>query len=188
MRPANGKILVRVDMSQKDTVKMGDTVVKCAYNYGTNYRERSPVVAVVVEGNAWVQPEDIIICHHNHFYAPSPYHVQDDLFAIPADRTIFGKITDEGSLTPLYGNTFCETINVETWLPVPPEQVTKHLTKALVKDGGRTGYHRGDLIFHRPSAWYEIVFHWNAIQNRVIKVHEDQICGVIRNYRKKSEI
>ena len=104
MIPVNGKIICRVDMAQKSSIKIGDIEVRMAMDYESNHRIKSPVIAVVVDGNSVLKKDDIIICHHNHFYHPSPYFLQDDLYSIPFNHTIFGVIDENGGLNPVCGN------------------------------------------------------------------------------------
>lgn len=181
MKPVNMKIIVRVDMAQKDTMTVGDTTVRCANNWAVNYREKSPVVACVVEGNEWVKENDILLCHHNLFYQPSPYYLYDDLFSIPATNVLFAIVTNEGKLKPIYGNIICQRVEIPTPLPVPPDQQKTYIDRAKVINPGYTHYNKGELIFHRPNAGYDIVYMWNGTETTVTKVHADQVCGVVRN-------
>lgn len=179
MRPANNKILVRVNMKQKHTMTVAGVTVKLATEFDTNYRERSPVVCEVVNGGAKIRSGSILLAHHNLFYLPSPYHLQDDLFSIPFSKILFAIVDEEGDLTPICGNIICERVIVETSLPLPPEQQKPYIDRAIVKDGRGTVYRDGQLIFHRPFAGYEIVYIWQNIEKRVVKVAEDQVCGVL---------
>lgn len=164
-------------MAQKTSFTFGGVTVQTALGYEKNYREKSPVVALVVEGNNIVSPDDLLLCHHNAFYLPSPYHVGGDLFAIPASNILFAKVRIDGDLFPIYGNVICSRVQVETPIPLPPEQIKTHINRSLVIEGGITPYKKGDLIFHRPYANYEIVYHFNGEQKRVVKVHSEQIVG-----------
>lgn len=180
MIAVNNKILVRVDITQKNRMKIGDTVVQTANQYDTNYRERSPVIAEVVEGNDYIKTGMMLCCHHNHFYDPSPYHLQDDIYSIPVNRTIFGYFDKKGNITPLCGNVLGEQLDIPTPLPLPPELVTQYKDRIVVTNGKGTNYRKGDLIFTKPSAPYIIVYHWNDVQKRVTKVDSTMICGVVK--------
>ena len=85
-------------MAQKTLMKIGSVEVSMAMNYEANYIVKSPVLAVVVEGNQYLKKDDIIICHHNHFYGDSPYFLQDDLYSIPFNHTIFGVLDDNDDI------------------------------------------------------------------------------------------
>ena len=179
MFPLNNKILVKVNLSQKRSFTINGITFSTATNFEKNYREKSPVIAEVIEGNNVVKEGDIIICHHNHFHLPSPYHLYDNVFSIPFGKTIFAKLDNDGNLFPLCGNLLCERVEVESFIPLPNEQIKTHLNRALIKDAGETKYKSNQLIFHRPSAGYDIVYIWDGLERRVTKVHEEQICGIL---------
>lgn len=180
MIPVNNKIIVKVNPDQKDTVKLGDTMVKCAYNYEVNYRIKSPVIGIIVDGNDFIENVKIAIFHHNNFYLPSPYHLQDDLFSVPFGKTVFGTLNDNGDLSPLCGNIICEKLDIITSFPLPPEQRTKYIDRYLVIDPTGTKYKQGQIIFTRPHSGYEIIYIWNGIEKKSIKVHEEMVCGLER--------
>jgi len=180
MIPVNHRIVVRVDLAQKNRMKIGDTVVHTANNFDTNYRERSPVIAEVVDGNEYIRKGMLLCCHHNHFYDPSPYHLQDDLYSIPINRTIFGYFDKKGNLKPLCGNIIGEQVDIPTAIPLPPELIKQYKDRVIVTNGKGTPYKKGDLAFTRPSAPYIIVFHWNDIQKRVTKVDSEMIIGIVK--------
>lgn len=167
-------------MKQKDTFTIGGITVSTALKYETNYRERSPVVALIVEGNRFIKPGQIGIFHHNHFYPPSPYFVENDLFSVPFNQTVFGVLTDEGAINPMCGNIICERVEIPTPLPVPPEYRKTYLDRAIVLDAGTQPYKKGQLLFHKPSAGYDIVYNYQGIEKRVTKVHADFVVGYIR--------
>lgn len=175
MNPVNGKIIVSCDQKQKNEIVIGGITMKMALLYESNYREKSPVIAEVVEGNEWVKEGDVLLCHHNLFYQPSPYYLYDDLFSIPASNVIFAILKPNGSLNPIYGNLICERVVI----PILPEEKKTYINRAVIKDNGYTPYQKGQTIFHRPHAGYDIVYIFDGVETRVTKVHEDQICGVL---------
>lgn len=180
MKSVNNKILVRVDMAQKNAMMVGNVLVQTANLYATNYREKSPVIGVFAESNKFFKEGDIAIFHHNHFYHPSPYYLQDDLYSVPMNKTIFGVLNSQGELTPVMGNILCNRIPVKTPFPVPPDQQKFHINQYEVTDRGWTTYKKGNIILTRPNAGYEIVFFFDKIEKRIIKVTDDQICGVVK--------
>lgn len=179
MQPTHNRILVRVNMAQKNEFRIGDVLVKAALEYESNFRERSPVIAQVVIGNDKVNAGDLICCHHNHFFPPSPYHLEDDLYSIPVNKTIFGVFKKDGYLSPLYTNIFGEKVIIPTPLPVPSEQQKKYTDRILVTDGRNTKYKKGEIILTRPSAPYDIVYYWDKVQYRITKVSSDMVVGRI---------
>jgi hypothetical protein len=180
MRAANGRLLVSVNMEQKDTILFNGIELKMANLFEANYREKSPVLCLAEASNEVVQKGEILICHHNHFYQPSPYFVSDDLFSIPVGSTIFASVKPDGSLQPLYGNLLCNRVEKATLLPMPPELVEKYTNRLIVTDEGNTPYSKGETIFTRPHSYYEIVYTLNGTQHRIHKCHESMIMGVIR--------
>lgn len=179
MNPANGKLIVRVQMAQKSTLQLAGMTMKIANLYQTNHREKEPVLAEVVKGNKVIVSNRIIICHHNHFAPPSPYFLYDDLFSIPYNNTIFGILYKDGNIRPVCGNILCNRVDIESLIPLPPEQREKHLDRVIVTNPGDTPYKAGQMLFSRPYAFYEIVYNINGIEYRVHKIHEDNIVGVL---------
>lgn len=180
MIPTNNKVIVRVNMKQKDSFTINGVTISTALKYEVNYREKSPVVACVVKGNQVVKEGEILLCHHNLFYPPSPHFLQDDLFAVPFRPILFAKINTQGEISPICGNVICERVLIESTIPLPPEQQKTYINRAIVKDAGSLPFKPGQLIFHRPNAGYDIVYVWDSIEYRITKVHMDQICGVVK--------
>lgn len=179
MISANEKIIVRVNNEQKDFVRIGDVSFQMALSYEKNYRERSPVVAEVLNGNDVLKSGDIILCHHNLFYLPSPFHLWDDLFSIKYNSTIFAKINNTGDLIPMGGNMLCDRIYKEGNEMIPPELREKCTDKVLITDSGDSDFKKGDIVFTRPHSYYEIVYTINGAINRIHKCHKDMVCGVL---------
>ena len=159
---------------------IGDTVLQMASLYETNYREKSPVICTVVEGNNFVKKGQFLLCHHNLFYLPSPYHLQDNLFAIPFSKVLFAIINMDGSLTPICGNLLCDRVEKPSLLPLPPEMREKYIDRVIVTDGGWSIYKPKDLLFTRPHSYYEIVYTINGEEKRVHKVDKDMVAAVIK--------
>lgn len=180
INPTNGKILVSCNMKQKNSMMIGDVELSTALKYELNYREKSPVIVSVVEGNAYVKEGDVLLVHHNTLYTPSPYYLYDNLFSIPATgKILFAVIKPDGSIKPIMGNLICEKVSIPSALPLPPEQVKTYTDRAIVKDAGLSPYKKGQLIFHRPSAGYDICYIYNGVENRVTKVDSAQVCGFV---------
>jgi len=178
VKPVNNKIIVRVNMAQKTSMKIGSVEVSMAMNYESNHRVKSPVLAIVVEGNQYLKKDDIIICHHNHFYGNSPYFLQDDLYSIPFNHTIFGVIDDKGDLNPVCGNVFCKRVEIPSEIPLPPDQIKFYNNQGIISNSYMKKYKVGKILFTRPSALYDIVYFWQSEKKIVTKVTESMICGV----------
>lgn len=180
MIPANGKIIVRVNQKQKNFLQIGDLTLQTAMLFEVNYREKSPVVAEVIDGNDEVRSGSIILAHHNTFYQPSPFYLYGDLYSIPVNKIIFGRIDAEGLFFPLCGNIIVNKIDIESTLSLPPQQRKQHINRYIIKEPGLTNYKEGQLVFTRPHSGYEIVYIWQNIEFRVVKIHEEMICGVLK--------
>lgn len=177
MNPANGKIIVRCNMRQKDFIEVGGIRFQMAPLFNKNYREKSPVLAEVIDGNQYLHEGQVIVCHHNHFYSPSPYFIGDSLYSIPFGKTVFGTVDSDGVLTPMCGNMLCDRVWVETPLPLPVEQRKMYQDRVIITNPGWTKYKAGQLLFSTPSAMYEIVYTVGAKEVRIHKIHEQFIVG-----------
>lgn len=179
MKPVNNKILVRVNLKQKDTMLIDGIQLSTATKFESNFREKSPVIAEVVSGNSLLKKGDIIVTHHNHFYEPSPYHLQLDLYSIPFNRTIFAKVSKNGKLSAMCGNIIGERVPIKTEFEQPVEHQKKYVDRLLITDRGDTSYKNGTTIICRPNAPYDIVLNWNGVEKRITKVPSDQVVGIL---------
>lgn len=181
MTGCNDKIIVRVANDQKNTFISDGIELLVPIRFENNYREKAPVIAQVVSTNEVVGEGDIILCHHNTFYLPSPYHLYDDLFSIPANgNIIFAKLNiHDGSLLPIYGNMICQTIDIQSDMYLPIAERKQHIDRIMVTDPGYCNYKEGQILFTRPHAAYQIVYNWQKQLIRVFKCPESQVCGVL---------
>lgn len=178
MKAVNNRILVKVNMEQKNSMLVGGIMLSTAIKFETNYREKSPVLAEVVEGNLRLPSGTIVCCHHNHFYYPSPYQLEDNLFSIPFNKTIFATVTKNGNLNAICGNVLGERVQKSNTFHV--EHPEFYIDRLLVKDKGWTSYKENSTIICRPNAPYDIVYNWNGVERRVTKVSNDMICGYLK--------
>lgn len=179
VQPTNNKILVSVNLDQKESITINGVEFKTALPFEKNYRERSPTIATVIKGNNIVKDGDILLCHHNLFYLPSPYHLFDNVYSIPFSSILFCKIGLDGNLTPICGNLLVNRIPIETSIPLPIEQQQTYKYKYKVTLNSNTPYEKGLTIFTRPSAGYDIVYVFKGEERRVTKVDSSQICGFV---------
>lgn len=180
VNPTFNKIIVSCNQSQKDYIKIGGIEVKMANNYEKNYREKSPVLCTVVDGNEKVNKGDVLICHHNLFFQPSPYYLYDDLFSIPFSSVVFAKLQPDNSLLPICGNVLVDRIKKDTLFPLPPELQKTYDTKYRVIHSGYTNYKKGTIIHTRPFSGYDIIHTVNGVRNVSIKVDTAMICGFVK--------
>ncbi len=120
----------------------------------------------------------MLLCHHNLYYSPSPYHLSGDLFSVPSGKSLFAKIQLDGSLLPIFGNFLCERVDIPTDFILPEEERTQYLDRIIVTDPGYTRFKKGQLLFTRLYSYYEIVFTINSIEHRVHKCHEENVCAI----------
>lgn len=180
MNPTNNRIIVRVNLLQKSEMVIGGVLLKTASSFDTNYREKSPVIAEVVDGNGILKRGDIIVCHHNHFYSPSPYFMQDDLYSIPFNKTIFAKVSKDGKLSAMCENVLGDRVEIKTDLDLPPEFKKTYIDRLLVTDKGWTTFKNGTTVICRPNAPYDIVYNWGGVEIRKTKLDSDMICGFLK--------
>lgn len=180
MIPTNGKIIVSVDLEQKSKMLIGGQEFFTATKFETNYRERSPTIATVVDGNGIVNSGDILLCHHNLFYLPSPYHLGGNEYSIPFSKVIFAKIKEGGVLEPMCGNVLVERVPIKYIMEVPVEMQKTYDTIYDIINAGYTRYKAGQRIFTRPSSGYTIVYNIGGEEKRAVKVDSDMICGVLK--------
>lgn len=178
MKPANGKILVRVNMAQKNTLNIAGVTMKIANLFQTNHREKEPILGEVVKGNKVLTTGRIGIFHHNNFAPPSPFHLYDDIFSVPFNKTVFGILYSDGNIRPLCGNILCNRVDIESAIPLPAEQRKQHIDRVVVTNPGDTRYKAGQLLFTRPHAYYEIVYNIDGKEFRVHKIHEEMVVGI----------
>lgn len=177
--PVNGKIIVSVNMKQKDEMKLGDITIKMGLKFDNNHREKSPVIAKVEQGNGYLKPGELIICHHNHYYPPSPYFLYECYYSIPVNHTIFAILHPDGSLTPTYGNIFGQRIDIESTILLPVDQRTQYKDRIKITQSSNPNYSKDQVVFTRPSAPYDIVYNFGGIIKRVTKVWDQMVCGIL---------
>lgn len=176
----NGKIIVSVNMKQKNEMKLGNIAIKMGLKFDNNHREKSPVIAKVEQGNDYLKQGELIICHHNHYYPPSPYFLYDCYYSIPVNHTIFAILHVDGSLTPTYGNILGEKIDIESTILLPVEQRTQYKDRIKITQSSNPKYSKDQIIFTRPSAPYDIVYNFGGIIKRVTKVWDQMVCGFLK--------
>jgi hypothetical protein len=178
MRATWNKIVVRVNHNQKDQIQIADIVFQRALKFETNYRVKSPVMAEVLEGNDEIATGSHIICHHNRFQEHSAYHIEGDLYSIPCNDSIFLRIDNEGNPHSLFENIICERIQVDTKYYIPDEKKRSYHDRVRVISDGY-GFNVGDEILTYNLADYEIVYHWQNQEKRIIKVKKTDIVAII---------
>lgn len=180
MIATKGSILVRVDQHQKDRYLLGERLLKTGKKYNVNYRERTPVVAEIIQGLGELETGKHIITTYTFFDEESIYLISDNVYSIPVDELILAIIEEDGNLTPVCGNLIVERVPIETKFLLPPELRKFHNNRGIVVKGCE-GFKKGDFILFLKFSDYEIVYTWKDIERRAIKIYKDEIVGILKN-------
>lgn len=179
MKPTEGSIMVRVDLSQKNKSRQSDILMKNSKNYNENFRERNPVVAYVEQGCKEIPTGCHIVCNYSHFDLESPLQLTDELYAIPIDSEIYAIINLDGSLTPIMGNVLVKRITIETKIELPEELKKPYNNRGILLTDTET-IPKGKFIYWLPMSDYEICYTWNGAEKRALKIHESEITGYLK--------
>jgi len=173
------KILVQVNKEQKEFAEIGAVKMFLANNYNVNYRERNPVIGVVVDGKGEIENGSFVVAHHNHFGEHSPYEYSDGLYAIPYNHNIFAVIDKDGEPHGVCNNIICERIEEDEIIGLANSKRTHFHDRITVLQGG-FGYEKGEQILMLPFSDYECVYNFNGIEKRFIRVHADNIVAILK--------
>src|ERR1700760_119999 len=110
MKAIQNRILVKVQLDQREEMKLGESWIKTGSRYSENFRLKSPAVAEVIEGCGEIETGIIIICNYNHFTEDSPYKLYDNLFSIPVNELILGRLDEKGNFIAMNGNIVVEEL------------------------------------------------------------------------------
>jgi hypothetical protein len=178
MKPKKNFIVVQVSLDQKESIKIGDVNFQLVPKFTTNFREKNPVVGVVIDGNGVIKKGTILICHHNFFRDDSPYRIYDNYFSIPIGRQIFLNIDENGEPHGMFGNILAERIEQAHFLETPASYKKNYNDRVIVLENGE-GLLKGEEILTKVMADYEVVYIFNGIQKRLIRVFNEDIVAVI---------
>ena len=179
MKALKNTLLVSINPNEKSEVFIGGSAMLSGKQYSDNFREKTPVVAKVLQNSTPFKEGQYIITNYTHFDIESPYLVEDNIYAIPNDELILAIIDDEGDLIPVNGNIICENVKIKTSLELPEDLIKEHDDRGNVIRG-TSGYKKGDFIFWLPFSNYEIVYTWKGIEKRAIKVYKDEVVGIYK--------
>lgn len=179
MNPAGGKVFVRVDRGQKGEILLGGKKLQTALKFATNYREKSPVMATVLQDVKTLKAGTPIVVHHNRFHEHSQYQVTEDTYCIPFNESIFFRIDENGDPHSLCNNIICERIPKPEGVLVTPASFKKNYTDRVKVLSNGYGYKKGQEIYTRIMADYEVIYNWNGQERRVIKVYKDDITAIL---------
>lgn len=178
MIAANNKIIVSVDYSQKGKVSIGDSSILLAKEFSTNRRESEPVLCEVEQGNMVVPKGTILLVHHNRFSPNSPHYLGGNKYSLAYNDSIFASVSASGKATGLCDNIIV-TQFIDNDFELIPDQLKKpNKFKYRVVNNG-FGFKKGDIVFAYEFANYEIVYVFEGVEHRVIKIKKADIVGRI---------
>ena len=194
MKARRKHLIVKSWDEQKEThqIKCDDGRVINLYigrRYSENSREQNPVVCEVLsagEDISEIKVGDLLIVHHNVLTNEACIIERDieqqyTILTILSDNTIYAKINNDGSLSPLNGNCIAERIQkppASTIIISPWDENldTEFIVKAVPEN---YDVKVGDRILCYKYSDYEMVFHYNNEERRAIRIWRDDILGVM---------
>lgn len=176
MQPSNKKIIVAVAYEQKGSVEVAGTKLLLAKQFSGNRRESMPVMAQVIDGNGHLPNGTFILVHHNRFIENSPHHLEDNLYSLAYNQSIFAKLDSEGNALGLCDNILVSHVydNDSLYIPEHLKKPNKHKFR-VINEG--FGYEKDQIVFCYVYSDYEIIYVWKGTEKRVIKVIKNDIIG-----------
>lgn len=198
MKPLANKIIVELNPEQKEElfIKRSDGTALKLYigrTFNENGREANPVACKVLsvgDGVKDVEPDDILLVHHNLLTNPAflieKQRLSDEIkliLCIPVDRQIFAKVnSDDGEPMPLFANTVCRRIEKpsrSSLLIDPVKSFYSDRVEVVSVAPDVEDVKRSDVVLIQKHADYEVVYHWQDGERRFIKVWSENIIGII---------
>lgn len=179
MQPSNSKLIVSVKYDQKGNVQVAGGTISLAKDFSENRRESMPVMAEVINGNGHLKDGTFILVHHNRFSENSPHHIEDNLYSLAYNSSIFARLDKDGNAIGLCGNIFVDHIYEDYpggWVQIPSHVQLPNKFKYKVLRNG-FGFKKGQLIFAYEFANYEIVYVWKGVEKRITKIIKSDIIG-----------
>lgn len=180
MIASNDKIIVSVDFSQKQKVVLGGSEILLAKEYSNNRRESMPVVCKVVDGNEKIPNDTYLLVHHNRFIENSPHHLEDNLYSLAFNESIFARLDENGEAKSVCNNIIVDYVYGGENILLPAHLRIPNKFKYMIKNNGY-GFKKGQLIFAYEFSNYEIMYVFNGVERRVVKIKKSDIVGKIIN-------
>ncbi len=175
----NDKILVSVDVTQKEKISLNGNEFYTSKGFSQNRRESNPVLCKVIDGNRYVPREMYLLVHHNRFVENSPHHVEDNIYSLEWNESIFAKLDENGDAHSVCDNIIVDYV-IEENILLPEQQRKPHKNKYRVKSKG-FGFNEGQYVFAYDLANYEIVYVWEGVEKRVLKLVKRDIVAKVIN-------
>lgn len=180
LEPSKGHILVSVDPTQNKEILISGKKLLAQKRYNINYREKNPVVCKVLKGFGDITEGMFLVCNYSHFEEESPWFIGDNLYSIPVDISIIGRIDEDGNLHPMCGNVFVSRILKEHKIEIPKDFEKPQINHGFVAVSGE-GWEKGQEIFWYNMSDYHIFYTWKGKEVRdYIKVESTEIVGFIK--------
>lgn len=149
-----------------------------AKDYSNNRRESEPVLCKVVEGNMVIPNGILLLVHHNRFSPNSPHYLGDNQYSLAYNDSIFASVGRNGEAIGLCDNIIVTQI-FDNDSPLIPQHLKKpNKFKYKVVNNG-FGFTKGDIVFAYEFSNYEIVYIFEGVEYRVIKIKKSDIVGSI---------
>jgi hypothetical protein len=173
----NNRIYVEVNMEQKEF----HNGFRTAKDFQGNYRERQPVMCKVIQGNHLVKKGLILLVHHNLFYEDSPYRLAGNMFAINTNENIFARVDLTGGAHSMFGNIIAERVPIDydTSFEVPDRYKEDYVDRVRVISDG-CGFVVGQMLLILHKADYQIVYNWEGVERKVIRIKKNEIVGYVK--------
>jgi hypothetical protein len=178
MQPTKNNIIVSVQMSQREETMVGNTLLQTGSRYSENFRLKSPAVAEVIEGCGEIEAGMTIICNYNHFSEGSPYLLYDNVFSIPVDILIVGRLDESGNLIAMNGNIIVEELENPSKLELPADYKMQKVNHGFVaQDAGE--YKKGDEILWFNYSNYKVLWNYLGEERSVTKIEIAEIIAKV---------
>jgi hypothetical protein len=201
MRATRGKVLVKVNMSQKsdyEFVTPGGLRLWANSDFGTNQHEVAPTVCVVVDpgGLRDLSPGDVVVCHQNTFNS-----VVNDKGALLGDtgeqdgrlrvfavdeRRVLLKLDKDLNPIPLEGWMVVERIEHRPesdtlYIPDTAVKPVHNRLRVLAISQGCEGVEPGDEVVVYDKSGVDCVFNYNGVKKTVVRCRYDNVLAVMEN-------
>ena len=180
MISSNFKIIVSVELDQKEAVEIAGAKFYMGKEFSQNRRESMPVLCKVESGNEHVQKGTMLLVHHNRFADNSPHHLGDNLYSLPYNQSIFASVDEKGKAHQLCGNIIVERV-YDNNSELLPDHLRKPNPNKYKVVSSEDGFIEGQFVFAYPFADYEIIYNFGGEEKRVVKIIKDDIVGVFEN-------
>lgn len=200
MRAINGRIIVKANLNQKETITIqgpvGPIELWMGKKYLTNHREKNPVLCEVLHNDSRhpISEGDVLVVHHNYLSDPktNQYLIEYDpetgvaLFVIPANHGVFCILDGAGTPRPLYPYLLAQRVKEvihSRYIHIPDSVSKDYGDRCVVISVAPEEkiLRSGQMIVHRRYGDYEIVYNFGRKEHSLIRIDADDVEAVIEN-------